>query len=506
MTPTIGKYRDEQSVKRPQYLLQYCWKRWQDRVRASGRPHRCRFARQMRGIRAKGCKVGDKRMTADEPRSDDSSGSAPQPAATPVPRPGPRPGPRPVPRPTSYPVGAHPPSDPHRFGRIDDDGTVWLVSASGERIVGSWQAGDPEAAFAHFGRRFDDLSTEIMLMDERLASGTGDARKIKAHAIALAETLPTACVLGDVDALADRLTSIRDRAEVIAAADRSRREEHRAAQTARKEALAAEAEELAANATQWKVAGDRLRAILDEWKTISGVDRKVDDALWKRYSTARDTFNRRRGSHFAELDRERSGVRQSKERLCERAEELSESTDWTATSAEFRKLLADWKAAGRASKDVDDALWRRFKAAQDSFFTLAMPPPPRRRPSCEPMPTPRRRCWPKRSGSTRQTTRPLEQRCGRSPRSGTRSARCRGSGPRSWSGDYARSRKRCEKPAKRIGPTRRRGPAPSSSAPGPSSLNTRPRRQQRPVAPRKPTRRRRTPNNGGSGPRQPPTR
>ncbi|MEQ0695744.1 DUF349 domain-containing protein, partial [Mycobacterium tuberculosis] len=37
--------------------------------------------------------------------------------------------------------------------------------------------------------------------------------------------------------------------------------------------------------------------------------------------------------------------------------------------SEFRKLLADWKAAGRASKDVDDALWRRFKAAQDSFFT-----------------------------------------------------------------------------------------------------------------------------------------
>ncbi|AGL28178.1 hypothetical protein J113_18965 [Mycobacterium tuberculosis CAS/NITR204] len=249
------------------------------------------------------------------------------------------------------------------------------------------RAGDPEAAFAHFGRRFDDLSTEIMLMDERLASGTGDARKIKAHAIALAETLPTACVLGDVDALADRLTSIRDRAEVIAAADRSRREEHRAAQTARKEALAAEAEELAANATQWKVAGDRLRAILDEWKTISGVDRKVDDALWKRYSTARDTFNRRRGSHFAELDRERSGVRQSKERLCERAEELSESTDWTATSAEFRKLLADWKAAGRASKDVDDALWRRFKAAQDSFFTARNAATAEKEAELRPMPT-----------------------------------------------------------------------------------------------------------------------
>jgi hypothetical protein len=252
---------------------------------------------------------------------------------------------------------------------VDDDGTVWLISAAGERIVGSWQAGDPEAAFAHFGRRFDDLSTEITLMEERLASGTGDARKIKANASALADSLPTASVLGDIDALAGRLTSLIEQTDALVAAERSRRDEHRAAQTARKEALAAEAEDLATNSTHWKVAGDRLRTILDEWKTISGLDRKADDALWKRYSAARETFNRRRGSHFAELDRERAGVRQSKERLCEQAEELSGSTDWGATSAEFRKLLSDWKTAGRATKDVDDALWRRFKAAQDAFFT-----------------------------------------------------------------------------------------------------------------------------------------
>lgn len=262
-----------------------------------------------------------------------------------------------------------PPSNPHQFGRVDDDGTVWLISAAGERIIGSWQAGDREAAFAHFGRRFDDLATEVTLMEERLASGSGDARKIKAHAAELAETLPTAAVLGDIDALAGRLASIAEHAEATVAAERSRREEHRAAQTARKEALATEAEELAANSTQWKAAGDRFRAILDEWKTISGVDRKVDDALWKRYSAARETFNRRRGSHFAELDRERVGIRQAKEQLCERAEALSGSTDWAATSAEFRKLLTEWKAAGRATREVDDALWRRFKAAQDVFFS-----------------------------------------------------------------------------------------------------------------------------------------
>jgi hypothetical protein len=260
-------------------------------------------------------------------------------------------------------------ADPHRFGRVDPDGTVWLITSAGERQIGSWQAGDTEAAFAHFGRRFDDLYTEVALMEGRLASGTGDARKIKAAAAQMAESLPTASVLGDVDALAARLTAIVDKADASAMEDRARRDEHRAAQTAHKEALAVEAETIAAESTQWKSAGDRLREILDEWRTITGLDRKTDDALWKRYSAARETFNRRRGSHFAELDRERVGARQAKEALCERAEALSDSTDWGPTGATFRDLLTEWKAAGRASKDVDDALWARFKGAQDKFFS-----------------------------------------------------------------------------------------------------------------------------------------
>ena len=289
---------------------------------------------------------------------------------TPAPRPGPpRPGPpRPVPRPSPSVPMVPPPADPHRFGRVDPDGTVWLITSAGERAIGSWQAGDTEAAYAHFGRRFEDLHTEIALMEGRLASGTGDARKIKSAAAALAESLPTAAVLGDVDALAIRLTVIAEHADSAAQADRERRDEHRAAQTARKEALAVEAEDIAANSTQWKAAGDRLRLILEEWRTVTGLDRKTDDALWKRYSAARETFNRRRGSHFADLDRERVGVKQAKEALCERAEALADSTDWGPTAGAFRDLLTEWKAAGRAAKDLDDALWARFKAAQDKFF------------------------------------------------------------------------------------------------------------------------------------------
>lgn len=278
--------------------------------------------------------------------------------------------PRPVPRPhpPARPVSAALTSDPRRFGRVDPDGTVYLLTGSGERVIGSWQAGEPEAAFEHFGRRFDDLATEVTLMESRLASGTGDPRKIGQAAASMAESLSTASVLGDVEALAARLAAIGERADEASGAQRARREEQRAAQTARKEALATEAEDLAANSTAWKAAGERIREILEEWRTVTGLDRKTDEALWKRYAAARDAFNRRRGAHFAELDRERAGAREAKERLCARAEELSTSTDWAGTSARFRELLVEWKAAGRTAKDADDALWQRFKSAQDTFF------------------------------------------------------------------------------------------------------------------------------------------
>ncbi|QBJ98225.1 DUF349 domain-containing protein [Rhodococcus sp. ABRD24] len=297
--------------------------------------------------------------------------NAPKPG---TPKPGPpKPGaaksssPRPGPAPAHVtPVAAA--SDPSLFGRVDDDGTAWVKTADGERQIGSWQAGDAAEGLAHFGRRYDDLATEVGLLEARLASGAGDAKKTRAAAEALAASLPTASVIGDIDALSARLNSIIEGSEQAAAQAKQEKEQSRHEHTSRKEALAAEAEQIGAESTQWKVAGDRLREILDEWKTIRGLDRKVDDALWKRYSKAREAFNRRRGAHFADLDRERAAAKTRKEELVEQAEALSGSTDWGPTAVEFRDLLTEWKAAGRAPREADDVLWRRFKEAQDVFF------------------------------------------------------------------------------------------------------------------------------------------
>ena len=295
------------------------------------------------------------------------SASTPKPGA---PKPGgPRPGaPRPGPAASRPAVPTTPASDPSKFGRVEEDGTAWVKTADGERQIGSWQAGDAAEGLAHFGRRYDDLATEVTLLEARLTSGAGDAKKTKAAAVAILETLPTAAVIGDLDALAARLDHIIAGSDEAAAHAKEEKEQSRATNTARKEALAVEAEQIGTQSTQWKTAGDRLREILDEWKTIRGIDRKVDDALWKRYSKARESFNRRRGAHFAELDRDRASARSTKEELVERAEKLSTSTEWGPTAGQFRDLLTEWKAAGRAPREADDTLWERFKTAQDVFF------------------------------------------------------------------------------------------------------------------------------------------
>jgi uncharacterized protein DUF349 len=277
--------------------------------------------------------------------------------------------------PAAQPAVPQPPADvasasePAQWGRVDDDGTVYVRTAEGERAVGSWQAGDPAAGLAHYARRYDDLATEVSLLEARLRAHTGNPGEIKTKAQALAESIPAAAAVGDLDGLAARARAMVDTADSAVAESRAEKAAARAAQVARKEALAAEAEQIAAESTAWKAAGDRLKAIVEEWKTIRGIDRKTDEALWSRFAAARDAFGRRRGAHFAALDAQRGEARAAKQELIAEAQRLSASTEWGPTSAAMRDLMDRWKAVPRTGRDGDDDLWKQFRAAQDVFFT-----------------------------------------------------------------------------------------------------------------------------------------
>jgi hypothetical protein len=287
-------------------------------------------------------------ITTDESATPAPLPSAPTPAAPPIPA-----------------ASTH----PEKWGRVDADGTVYVRTADGDRAIGSWQAGEPAEGLAHYARRFDDVRTEVELLEARLKAGSGDPKHSLTSAKHIKDGLTDAALVGDLEALQARVDHVLARAQEAVDSVKHARDEARQAATGRKQELVEEVEKIADSSTQWKAAGDRLRAILDEWKTIKGVDRKTDDVLWKRFSKARDTFNRRRGSHFADLDRQRATAKERKQELVSQAEELSDSDDWAATAAAYRDLMVEWKAAGRAPKEADDALWQQFRAAQDKFFS-----------------------------------------------------------------------------------------------------------------------------------------
>jgi hypothetical protein len=121
-------------------------------------------------------------------------------------------------------------------------------------------------------------------------------------------------------------------------------------------------------ATHWKASGERMRQLLEEWKTAPRGDRATEAVLWKRLSAARNAFAKRRKAYFANLEDERQSIRARKEELATQAEALATSTDWSATASAYRELMRAWKQAGRADRTAEDELWQRFKSAQDTFF------------------------------------------------------------------------------------------------------------------------------------------
>ncbi|WP_406306073.1 DUF349 domain-containing protein [Streptomyces sp. NBC_00885] len=256
-------------------------------------------------------------------------------------------------------------SDP--WGRVDETGTVYVRTADGEKVVGSWQAGTPEEALAYFERKYEGLVVEIGLLERRVKTTDLSAKDAQTAIDHLRQQVDEHHAVGDLDALRKRLDGL------VATVDKRR--EERKVQKAKqndearhaKEALVTEAEELA-QSEQWRAAGERLRALVDTWKGLPRLDRKSDDELWHRFSHARSAFSKRRKAHFASLDAQREEARKTKEKLVTEAESLSGSTDWGTTAARYRDLMTEWKAAGRAQREAEDDLWNRFRGAQDVFF------------------------------------------------------------------------------------------------------------------------------------------
>ena len=257
-------------------------------------------------------------------------------------------------------------SDP--WGRVDDDGTVYVKTAEGERVVGSWQAGSPAEALAFFQRKYLSLETEVSLLEQRISTTDLSPAQAKSTITRLLESVACANCVGDLDGLRGRLEALTGLVDHRREENKAAREQARSEAQDRKTKIVEEAERIAAEATHWKISGERMRQLLEEWKAAPRADRATETVLWKRLSAARNAFTKRRKAYFASLEDEGESARTRKEQLVTEAEALSGSTDWGPTASAYRDLMRQWKEAGRADRAAEEDLWGRFKAAQDTFF------------------------------------------------------------------------------------------------------------------------------------------
>lgn len=260
-----------------------------------------------------------------------------------------------------------------KFGRIDEAGNVWVREAAGERQVGSYPDELPQNPLGLYVRRFLDLEASVNLFETRLHSLS--VKDIDSTLQNLQNSLVEPAAVGDLDGLRTRLTALTAVAEERKEAAKAERQAAKEAALASRTELVEAAEALAEQdpeKTQWKQSSAKMRELLDQWKELQRrgprLDRGTEDSLWKRFSTARTTLDRHRRQYFSALDARQSEARTAKEALIARAEELQSSTEWGATAAAYRALMDEWKQAGRASHKEDDALWARFRAAQQVFF------------------------------------------------------------------------------------------------------------------------------------------
>jgi hypothetical protein len=177
------------------------------------------------------------------------------------------------------------------------------------------------------------------------------------------------------------LPSRKDRESLIARLDKARRRLYPRVQELRQdhewkrwanmnaqERLCKRVEALLVKQDMDEVARE-LREIDVAWRQAREVPREQSASLRERFRAARQQLRERCDAHFARLAEERAENIKKKEELCERASALVDSVEWARTTKKLRQLQEEWKTIGPVPPKVSRALWARFRASYDRFYT-----------------------------------------------------------------------------------------------------------------------------------------
>ncbi|MFJ2541701.1 DUF349 domain-containing protein [Microbacterium sp. NPDC087589] len=308
-------------------------------------------------------------MSATEPSK--PTPPVPAPPAAPLPRKVPTPA---AVAPTTAATTAASSSDAAKWGRVADDGTVEVREGEDWRVVGQYPDGTPDEALAYFVRKYDDIAFKVRTLEQRHQAGGASAGDLVKQAGHLLAEATDAAAVGDLAGLRERLNALTSSLSEATAQEAQQAKELVDKAIAERTALVERAEEIAGrdlSKVQWKQVTAELGELFDAWQAHQQngprLSKSVSQQLWKRFRDARGTVDKARRAFYSELDDTHKSARDAKTRLVERAEALApRGVDGIPA---YRTLLDEWKAAGRAGRKADDALWARFKAAGDALYS-----------------------------------------------------------------------------------------------------------------------------------------
>ncbi len=118
----------------------------------------------------------------------------------------------------------------------------------------------------------------------------------------------------------------------------------------------------------WERKSKQIIDIQKAWKTIGFAPKKHNTLIYERFRKACDAFFENKRGFYTENKEIQQNNLQLKKGLCIQAEGLQESSEWKKTTEDLIQLQKQWKEIGPVPKKYADQIWKRFRAACDTFF------------------------------------------------------------------------------------------------------------------------------------------
>ncbi|MBU3663842.1 MAG: DUF349 domain-containing protein, partial [Bacteroidetes bacterium] len=135
-----------------------------------------------------------------------------------------------------------------------------------------------------------------------------------------------------------------------------------------KEELCVKAETIAANPIDWAKQTEEMKRLQEEWKKVGMAPEKVNDAVWKRFRTACDSFFEKKSERYASQQQEQKQNLEAKKLLLTKLEELEGKAQEINLFNELKLIQSEWNAIGFVPAKDKDAISKKYNDLLDQLY------------------------------------------------------------------------------------------------------------------------------------------